>query len=205
MRKRKKAKAHIPSNRIGKNRCIPFPANVGYRTAISDLEKGGTGGGNLLHLAEHFFFFQCFLCHSCGCCVYSAIAFFRFAMLFWFPISASSFSSCYWLPWASSFLPFFPLLFLLLFLRPCALSYLAFFVLTCTLWWIESFSLFSLFYCYYYFVSCCLVVSFDSFSKLWGNVGRVGRLYGFWGTWKRYRIYSRYLYYDSTILDIQRG
>lgn len=57
MRKSKKAKAHIPSNRIGKNRCISFPANVGYRTAISDLEKGGMGGGNLLHLAEHFFFY----------------------------------------------------------------------------------------------------------------------------------------------------
>lgn len=61
-----------------------------------------------------------------------------------------------------------------------------------------------LFYCYYYLVSCCLMVLFDSFSILWGNVGRAGRWCGFWGTWKRYRIYSQYLYYDSTILDQQR-
>lgn len=41
---------------------------------------------------------------------------------------------------------------------------MAFFVLTCTLWWIESFLTFSFLYYYYYFVSCCLVVLFDSFS-----------------------------------------
>lgn len=41
--------------------------------------KGRNGGGNLLHLAEHFFFL-CFPCYSCGRCVYSAIAFFRFTL-----------------------------------------------------------------------------------------------------------------------------
>ena len=80
MRKSKKAKAHILSNRIGKNRCISFPANVGYRTAISDLERGGMAGGNLLHLAEHFFFYV-FLVIRADVVSISAIAFFRFALL----------------------------------------------------------------------------------------------------------------------------
>ena len=165
MRKSKKAKAHIPSNRIGKNRCISFPANVGYRTAISDLERGGMAGGNLLHLAEHFFFMFSLLFVRTLC---------LFSHCFLSFYSSSSF--CF--AGLISHLRFF---FLLLFIT-LGLFFLSFFLTLSSTLCIIILGLFCfdmyalvdrglftfslLFYCYYYLASCCLVVLFGSFSIL---------------------------------------
>lgn len=110
MRKSKKAKAHIPSNRMGK-KTVEFlslrtPA-TGPRLRIS---KRGNGGGNFLHLVEHFL---CFPCYSCGRCVYFSHCFLSFCSLaFCYAVLISHLRFFFFflvfisLPWASFFLPF---------------------------------------------------------------------------------------------------
>lgn len=165
MRKSKKAKAHILSNRIGKNRCISFPANVGYRTAISDLEKGGMGGGNLLHLAEHFFFYVFLVIRADVVPIQPLLSFVLLFILFL--LCRFDFPSPLLFPLAIHYAgPFFFSFFLTLSSTLCIIiiGLFCFDMYALVDRGLFTFSL--LFYCYYYLASCCLVVLSDSFSIL---------------------------------------